>query len=212
MVAATGWDGGGRPSVERVVEAVARLTSGAPGGAAATRLVAVDGPGGSGKSTLAAAVAERLPGGAAATAVVHGDDFYRPMDEQERAGLSPEQGYRRYFDWERLRQEVLEPLRAGRPARYRRYDWATGALGGWAEEVRPGGVVLVEGVYTARPELERWYDLTVWVHTSREECLRRVRARGENDEAWIVRWRAAEEYGATATRPELRAGLVVGGA
>lgn len=47
-------------------------------------LVALDGMGGSGKSTLAAALAERC-----GSAVVHGDDFYRPMDPQERAGLDP---------------------------------------------------------------------------------------------------------------------------
>ncbi|MET7801394.1 hypothetical protein [Streptomyces decoyicus] len=60
--------------------------------------------------------------------VVHGDDFYRPMDAEERAGSDPVQGYHRYFDWQRLRQEVLAPLAADRDAAHRRYDWGAGAL------------------------------------------------------------------------------------
>lgn len=46
-------------------------------------------------------------------AVIHGDDFYRPMAQIERADLDPEQGYDRYFDWQRLREEILVPLAAG---------------------------------------------------------------------------------------------------
>ncbi|MFJ6852974.1 AAA family ATPase [Streptomyces sp. NPDC091271] len=86
-------------------------------------LVALDGMGGSGKSTMAEALAE-LHG----AVVVHGDDFYHPMNAEERARLNPVQGYHRYFDWQRFRDEVLAPLAAGRDAAYRRYDWETGTL------------------------------------------------------------------------------------
>ncbi|MDT0347065.1 uridine kinase family protein [Streptomyces litchfieldiae] len=172
-----------------------------------TTLVAVDGAGGSGKSTLAATLARQLGD----CAVVHGDDFYRPMPDAERERLNPEQGYRRYFDWERLADQVLRPLRAGEAARYQKYDWATGRLGAW-ETVARGGVVLVEGVYTARPELADFYDLTVFVDTPRETCLDRLRARGENSAEWITRWRAAEDHYLRTTRPAERATLVVAGA
>lgn len=172
----------------------------------ATRLLAVDGAGGSGKTTLATAVAARLDG----AVVVHVADFYRPMPEREREQLDAERGYQRYFDWERLRDQVLIPLRADRAARYQLYDWSTGRLGAW-REVAADGVVIVEGVYSARPELAPYYDLTAYVDTPRDVCLRRVRARGENSEEWIVRRRAAEDHYLRTTWPQTRAGLLVRG-
>jgi uridine kinase len=165
--------------------------------------------GDSGKSTLAAALAELY-----GATVVHGDDFYRPMDTAERARLNPAQGYHRYCDSQRLRDEVLAPLAAGRDATYRRYDWETGALA--LDEIHTvprSGIVLIEGVYTARPELAGHYDLLVHVDTPPEESLRRIRARGHEHGPvdWEARWRLAEEHYLALTRPRERAHLVVVG-
>ncbi|MET9617444.1 uridine kinase family protein [Kitasatospora indigofera] len=171
-----------------------------------SRILAIDGTGGSGKTTLAAAVAGHLDG----ADVVHVDDFYRPMPDHEREQLDAEQGYHRYFDWERLRDQVLIPLRNGGAARYQLYDWATERLGAW-REIAPGTLVIVEGVYAARPELAPYYHFTAYVDTPRDVCLRRVRARGENPEEWIERWRAAEDHYLHTTWPRTRAGLVVRG-
>lgn len=172
-------------------------------------LVALDGLGGSGKSSLAAALVE-----VRGAVVVHGDDFYRPMDPEERAALDPVQGYHRYFDWQRLREEVLAPLTAGREAAYRRYDWETGTLAPDEIHTVPcSGIVVVEGVYCARPELAEHYDLLVYVDTSREESMRRLRARGHDHGPidWESRWRLAEEHYLAAIRPRERAHLVVPG-
>jgi hypothetical protein len=49
-----------------------------------------------GKSTLAWKLAA-----AAYATVVHGDDLYRVMDIEVHAALTPEEGYRRNFDWQR---------------------------------------------------------------------------------------------------------------
>lgn len=80
-------------------------------------MFAIDGHSAAGKSTFAAALAARLD-----AALVPGDDFYRVMNDEDRAQLSPSEGIERYFDWERMHSEVLVPLRAGRDAIYRRYD------------------------------------------------------------------------------------------
>ncbi|MFM6173306.1 MAG: (d)CMP kinase, partial [Sphaerospermopsis kisseleviana] len=76
-------------------------------------VVALDGRSGAGKSTLADAIAHDL-----GAALVHGDDFYRDMPDAERRALSAERGVDRFFDWERLRDEALIPLRARTAARY----------------------------------------------------------------------------------------------
>ncbi|MFJ8434944.1 hypothetical protein ACIQ9P_26950 [Kitasatospora sp. NPDC094019] len=171
-----------------------------------TRIVAIDGPGGSGKTTLAAAVSGQLDD----SVIVHVDDFYRPMPDQERERLNAEQGYHRYFHWERLRDQVLIPLRDNQVARYQTYDWPTGQLGGWCE-IAPGTVVIVEGVYSARPELAPYYHFTAYVDTPRDLCLQRVRARGESPEEWITRWRAAEDHYLHTTWPQTRVKLLVRG-
>jgi uridine kinase len=175
-------------------------------------LVAIDGPGGSGKSTLAADIAGRLDPDHAV--VVQGDDFYRPMSPGQRLLLSPQEGYDWYFDWQRLRDQVLIPLTSGEAAQYQRYDWLTGELD--ARELRQvirSGVVIVEGVYTARPELAGYYHLTVWVDTPREVCLRRLGERGHyhGPGNWNERWRAAEEHYIAATQPATRLDMAVKG-
>ncbi|MER5836548.1 hypothetical protein ABT116_38490 [Streptomyces sp. NPDC002130] len=115
---------------------------------------------------------------------------------------------------QRLRDEVLAPLAAGRDAAYRRYDWETRALApDGIHTVSHFGIVVVEGVYTARPELADYYDLMVYVDTHREESLRRLRERGHNHGPidWESRWRLAEEHYLAVTRPRERAHLVVPG-
>ena len=198
----------GRSSrTDRVARAIARR---ARDGFA---LVSIDGAGGSGKSTLAADLAERLAG-TGRVAVVHGDDFYRPMRAAQRLLLSPQEGYDQYFDWQRLRDQVLLPLASGTGARYERYDWPSGALAaGELHDVPRSGVVIVEGVYTARPELAGYYDLTVLVDTPRDVCLRRLEDRGHDHGPgnWNQRWRAAEEHYLAATTPSARLDLTIQG-
>ncbi len=164
-------------TISDAIEAVVRTTV----------LVAVDGHGGSGKSMLARLLVERHR-----ASVIHMDDFYRVIDPNIRARLTPAEGMDRYFDWQRIRREALEPLRRGDRARFQRYDWNTNRLGSW-EEVAPASVVIVEGVYSARWELADLMDLRVLVETPRSVRLERQRARNENSADWIARWAAAEQ-------------------
>ena len=179
-------------------------------------LIGIDGTGGSGKSTLAHELADVLSGPDKATTVtvVHGDDFYRAMDREERLRLTPAQGYELYYDWDRLREEVLAPLTSGRPATYRRYDWPSGKIAAdEARHVPHEGYVIVEGVYTVRPELEGFYDLTVFVDTPFATCLERMVARGHDHGPgdWHQRWQAADRYYFAKTEPWTRLDLIVKG-
>jgi uridine kinase len=153
-------------------------------------VVAIDGPGGSGKSTLAGEIVAAYNGPAA---VVEGDDFYADLDDGYRADLDAEGGYREYFDWQRLRDQVLVPARQGRPVNYQRYDWNHARLGDWSTVPRVE-LLLVEGVYSSRPELRQYADLVLWVTTPVEERVRRQLERGQNQGIWIKRWMAAENY------------------
>jgi uridine kinase len=164
---------------------------GPPGARGRPILVAVDGGGGAGKSALVAALAGS--GAAGAVAVVAVDDFHRPSWEV-MAGRSIAAGVGEAIDWRRLAREVLEPLRGGHRPRYRRYDWTADAPGEWAE-VESAGVVVVEGVYAARPELAGVYDRRVWVDCPRDVRLARVLARdgAGSREWWEAEWLPAED-------------------
>ena len=180
--------------------------------ARATVLVAIDGPGGAGKTTLAARLASALEAAGLTHHVIHFDDFYLPSTQRPR-GTATEQPIGGDFDWLRLRDDVLAPLRRGQAARYARYDWAQDAL---AEviEVTCGCILIVDGVYSSRRELASFYDLRVWV-----ECPRALRlARGlERDGAtardqWEDDWMPAEDRYVLEHRPRDYAHVIVSGA
>jgi len=159
-----------------------------------TRIVAIDGCGGSGKSTLANKLAARVGD----VAVVRTDDFY---------GLEAEA-----WDWRRLRDQVLDPLSADRPARYQRYDWEARRLAEW-RDVPAGGVVIVEGVSAMRLELGAYWDLAIWVECSSERRLARGLARdGASRRAqWVEVWMPAEDAYVRTHEPRRRADVVLDG-
>ena len=71
-------------------------------------------------------------------------------------------------------------------------------------------VVVVEGIYTLRPELIGAYDVTVWMQTSRATRIERQYSRGENSTFWIHRWMASEDC-YTAKEPWKQIGFTVVG-
>ena len=143
-------------------------------------LVAIDGFGGSGKSTLAAALQNSFEG----SQVVHMDDF-----AQSRNGDT---------DRQRLLQQVLEPLRAGKSARYQKFDWQNERLGDWVE-LKAGGPVFVEGTSLLADDLYPYYDFNVWIDVPHEEASKRGMDRDKNvykvdhDEKWRTIWIPGEK-------------------
>ena len=138
--------------------------------------------------------------------IIQCDDFYRPLNLQ----CTPEEAYEKYFDWRRLCDEALLPLRGGKPARYRRYDWSTDRLAEWIE-VEPREIILVEGVFSTRPELRALIDVAIFVETPREERLRRMSARPQPSTSRIDQWMAAEDWYLANVAPHTRADLVIAG-
>jgi uridine kinase len=159
-------------------------------------VVAVDGRSGAGKSTLARQLLAAID-----AALVEGDLFYRDMPDDQRAVLTPEEGVARYFDWERLRDQALVPLRRGDAAGFRPFDWRRGVGLASPVIVLPRPVVIVEGVYSARPEFDGLVDLRVLVETDEGERHGRLGRRVHDLGAWTVRWEAAEEVYFTRVRP-----------
>ena len=92
------------------------------------------------------------------------------------------------------------------PAKYQRYDWSTDRLMDWVS-VEPDKIVLVEGVYSSRPELRPMLDAAIFVEAPRAERLRRVLARDPNSCDWITPWMSAEDWYLDQIRPQDAADL-----
>ncbi len=172
-------------------------------------IVGIDGCGGAGKSRLATEVRAALVSRGRDISVVQMDNFYFPSALRNANFARDAVGGA--FDWQRLRDQILAPLRAGQPARYQRYDWPSDALAEWHDV--PHGIVIVEGVYSTRVELKEFYHLTVWV-----ECPRPIRlARGiERDgeaarRKWEDEWMPAEDRYVLEQSPHTQADVVYAG-
>ena len=193
------WQGRDAAPVRQVLAALADLRSRAPE-AEHPLVLALDGPSGTGKSTLAAALQLRTE-----AVVVAGDDFYGSvlptLTAEQRSGLSDAEVVAAVFDWRRLRTEALTPLRTGGPTTFRAYDWVSndGRLGP-RRSLRPRPLVIVEGVYSGRPELADLVDLAVYVGVDPAMRRNRLANRGD-DPAWAALWDRGEQYYFTETRP-----------
>lgn len=169
-------------------------------------LVALDGPSGAGKTTLATALAADFQ-----TAHVPSDDFYAAdIPDARWDALSPAGRAEHAIDWRRLRRDALEPLLAGRPARWHPFDFLGGTRpdGTYGMQTRgvelpPASIIVLEGAYSTRPQLEDLISLTVLVDAPRELCHARLAAREQPSflAAWHERWDAAEDYYFTQVRP-----------
>lgn len=155
-------------------------------------LVALDGRSAAGKSTLAAAVAPLVEAG-----VIDGDDFYSGGTAAEWDAMSPAEKVDHCIDWRRQRP-VLEALSRGETAGWHRYDWETddGRLEKTLVKCEAAPVIVLDGAYSARPELADLFDLRVLYDAPAELRRRRlIQREGEDHQAaWNARWDEAEQW------------------
>lgn len=151
----------------------------------------IDGRSGAGKTTLADRIAAQHPG----TTVIHLDDLYPGWD-----GL--ESGSRMLVD------RVLRPLRAGRSARWRSWNWQTGRPGEW-RVVHPSPLIVIEGAGSLSRAASKLADRALWLEL--DAATRKRRALDRDGEAYAPhwdRWAAQEARFAARERPRQRADAV----
>jgi uridine kinase len=177
-------------------------------------VVALDGGSGAGKSTLASWIADCFD-----AALIPLDDFFAAsIPDAQWDRFTVEQRLAHVFDWRRVRHEVIMPLCAGQPARWRSFDFASGlrpdGTYGMLNEVierAPAEVIVIEGAYAAGPALADLVDLAILVDVAVEERHARLRAREDPGflADWHQRWDAVERYYFTQVRPPSAFDLVV---
>ena len=127
-------------------------------------VIAIDGNCTAGKTTLASVLAKEYD-----CNVFHMDDFFlRP--EQRTAQRYAQPGGN--VDYERFREEVMIPLKAGRPFAYRPFSCKTFTLSE-PVTVMPKQLNIVEGTYCMHPYFGDVYDLKL--HLSIAPDLQRMR-------------------------------------
>jgi uridine kinase len=190
---------------------------------AAPCIVALDGRSGAGKSTLAAWVArtlDPLPPSEPTVTVIEGDEFYAGGTARRWDARTPTERASQVIDWRRQR-EVLRALRTQGYAEWHPFDWDSDD---WDADIVPlrteptrctaAPVVLLEGAYSARPELHDLLDLLVLLDTPTDVRLERLLEReGESYRSdWLGRWSAAEDHYFGRVMPRSRFDLVLTGA
>ncbi len=150
----------------------------------------IDGRSGAGKTTLAAALAARRPG----SVVLHLEDVYPGWDGLDAASAT-------------LVRDVLQPLRAGRQARWRRWDWTADVAGDWctphpSPALAP--LLIVEGVGSLSRAARRLADRAIWIELDAD--TRKRRALGRDGDGYAPHWdRWAAQEAAFIARENPRA-------
>jgi uridine kinase len=162
-------------------------------------LIALDGGSGAGKSTIASMIAKELD-----TALIPLDDFFSAnIPDSQWDDFTVEEKLEHVFDWNRVRQQVLEPLLKGMPASWYSFDFQSGlrADGTYGMETEPkermpAPVILIEGAYSSSPQLADLVDFAVLLDVPMEERYARLAAREDPDflKTWHRRWDEVETY------------------
>lgn len=140
--------------------------------------VAIDGIDAAGKTTLANELAPFLEEQGRVVIRASIDDFQRPRCERYRQGPdSPHGYYEDAFDYPSFQEALLQSLGPTGNGQYRRaaFDVSTDTPLVTREEYAPlNAVLLVDGVFLLRPELDRLWDYRIFVQVDFEVALQRA--------------------------------------
>lgn len=181
----------------------------------APRLVGIDGVDGVGKTVFADELAQVLRRQSVDVLRIGIDSFHRPRAERYRRGRMSAEGYfRDSFDLPAFLRSVAEPLRHGGTGvvTTATFDYRTDSpVAGEMVRVRPGGVVIVDGVFLHRDELAGIWDLSVFLRAPMAVAFTRMATRDgvPLDDRLLSRYRDGQRLYLVECAPEQRATLIV---
>jgi uridine kinase len=171
-------------------------------------LVALDGGSGAGKTRLATRLAEQI-----GASVVNTDDFWAGGDDEVWEARTVQERVELVIDWRRLRSEAVVPLLAQKTAQYLKADFVRNL--GVSDEIvtiHPAEVIIIEGIYSCRPELADLVSLSVLVDVPLKTRHRgRIAREGTHDSAWHHLWDEPEEYYFSVVMPRSAFDMVING-
>ena len=177
-------------------------------------VISLDGGSGAGKSTIAALIAKDTD-----AALIPLDNFFSAnIPDSQWDDFTVEEKLENVFDWERVREQAIEPLLNRRPARWYAFDFQSGLLADGThgmetepKERMPTQVILIEGAHSSSPKLADLVDLAILVDVPIQERHARLAAREDPDflKTWHRRWDDAEAYYFDEVRPKHSFDVVV---
>ena len=179
--------------------------------------VAVDGVDGAGKTVFADELAAELDARGRRVLRISVDDWHQVRALRYARGRTSAEGFwLDSYDYARLRTEVLEPLGPGgsRAYRARGHDLETDeVLTGPVSQAPAGAVVVVDGLFLQRAELEGCFDFAIWLDVPFEETAARMAGRdgtsADPEDPSMHRYVAAQRRYFALRSPWNRADLVV---
>jgi uridine kinase len=195
------------PARLAVLDCVARAVLALP--SASILRVGVDGVDGAGKTMFADELRDVLAPSGRSLIRAGVDAFHNPKPVRYRLGRhSPEGFYRDSYDYATLTRVLLDPLSPGGSGRFRRAIFDVEAdvvVDSPEEQVAPGSILLFDGIFLQRPELRRYWDLSIFLHV---EWARNHRVRHHPDQA-SLRYSEGQAIYLRECRPAERASLLI---
>lgn len=162
-------------------------------------IIGIDGPAASGKSTLSKIIADKFSG-----TIIEMDDYFltddlRTIDRLNSVGEN--------IDHERMYREIFTHLNDDK-IDYHKYNCGTKLFEDKTQEMTE--VVIIEGVYAARPEFKRFYDILIYVDVDKATQLARLETRNPKLlDRFINEWLPMEEKYFNAFDVKSRADYIV---
>lgn len=165
-------------------------------------IVAIEGGSASGKTTLGNILSEIYD-----CTVFHMDDFFLQPEQRTPERYAEIGGN---VDRERFLTEVLRPLKEGKTINYRAFDCTTMRVGEGIL-VQSKKLTVIEGAYSMHPELEGYYDFSVFLDVSPELQKKRVLKRNSSPfaERFFEKWIPLETVYFTKTNIKQRCDMTI---
>jgi uridine kinase len=183
--------------------------------------VAIDGIDAAGKTTLADELIGPIEALGRPVIRASIDGFHRPRAERYRQGRdSPRGYYEDSFDYRLVREQLLLPLGPGGSRLFRRagFDYrADVPVSPARERALDDAVLLFDGIFLLRPELDDLWEYRIFVDVGFEVALQRALVRDRSmgasaadiEERYRRRYFPAQRLYLDAVRPRGRADVVV---
>ena len=143
--------------------------------------IAIDGRDGAGKTTLADELIQPLHSRGREVIRASVDGFHNPRALRYLRGrYSPEGYFRDSFNYDALREFILEPLGRDGSRDYRAaaFDWRSDAPAiSPLRRASETAILLFDGILLLRPELIEYWDFTIYVDVSADVGLKRCALR-----------------------------------